>query len=38
MFVITATVDYDLGHHADARELTTDVKTTWFHDRSEERR
>ncbi len=34
VFVITATVDYDLGHHADARELTTDVETTWFHDES----
>lgn len=30
VFVITAAIDYDLGHHADARELTTDRQTTWF--------
>lgn len=34
VFVITATVDFDLGHHADARDLTTDLATTWFHDES----
>lgn len=34
VFVITATVDYDLGHHADPRELTEETDTTWFHDES----
>lgn len=33
VFVITATIDYDLGHHADARELETDRNTTWFHNK-----
>ena len=32
VFVITATVDYDLGHHADPRELTEETDTTWYHD------
>lgn len=31
VFVITAAVDYDLGHHADARELTGNRRETWFH-------
>ena len=30
--VITSAVDYDLGHHADARELSDPEGTTWFHD------
>ena len=34
VFVITAAVDYDLGHHADPRELTSERTTTWFHDES----
>lgn len=34
VFVITAAVDYDLGHHADPRELTNESTTTWFHDES----
>ena len=34
VFVITAAVDYDLGHHADPRELTGEQTTTWFHDES----
>ena len=34
VFVITATVDYDLGHHADARELADANGTTWYHDAS----
>ncbi len=34
VFVITATIDFDLGHHADARDLVSDVETTWFHDKS----
>ncbi len=33
VYVITATIDFDLGHHADARELTTDRAETWFHDK-----
>ena len=32
VFLITAAVDYDLGHHADARELSDPEGTTWFHD------
>ena len=32
VFVITATIDFDMGHHADARELTSRRTSTWFHD------
>ena len=32
VFLITAAVDYDLGHHADIRDLSDDSSTTWFHD------
>lgn len=33
VFLITAAVDYDLGHHADIREMSGDPDaTTWFHD------
>ena len=32
VFVITAAVDYDLGHHADGRELADPRGTAWFHD------
>ena len=32
VFLITAAVDYDLGHHADARELSDPEEATWFHD------
>ncbi|MDO4805190.1 MAG: hypothetical protein Q4A32_10275 [Lachnospiraceae bacterium] len=32
VFIVTATVDYDLGHHADSRDLSGDDETTWFHD------
>ena len=33
VFVITEVVDYDLGHHADNREMTdSSSSTTWFHD------
>ncbi len=31
VFVITAAVDFDLGHHADARELADSNACTWFH-------
>ncbi|MDO5022924.1 MAG: hypothetical protein Q4E07_06265 [Eubacteriales bacterium] len=35
VFVISACVDYDLGHHADSRDLSNkDQKTTWYHDAS----
>ncbi len=34
VFVITAAIDYDLGHHADIREMTDPEDTTWFHDAS----
>ena len=30
--VVTAAVDYDLGHHADAREMTEESAVTWFRD------
>ena len=30
--IITAAVDYDLGHHADTRDMTEERETTWFHD------
>lgn len=32
VFVITAAVDFDLGHHADVRDLSEGATTTWFHD------
>ena len=32
VFLITAAADYDLGHHADARELSDPEGTTWFRD------
>lgn len=32
VFVITAAVDFDLGHHADIRDLSEGAETTWFHD------
>ncbi len=31
VFVITAAVDYDLGHHADGRDLADPEGTSWFH-------
>ena len=32
VFIITAAVDYDLGHHADSRDLSDQTALTWFHD------
>ena len=32
VFLITAAVDYDLGHHADSRDLADESASTWFHD------
>lgn len=32
VFVITACIDFDLGHHADSREMVDQEGTTWFHD------
>lgn len=32
VFVVSAAIDYDMGHHADIRDLPNDAKTTWFHD------
>lgn len=32
VFVITAAIDYDLGHHADPREMENPDSPTWFHD------
>ena len=34
VFVISAAVDFDLGHRADPREMQTGSETTWFHDGS----
>ena len=34
VFVITAAIDFDLGHHADARDLSDQTATTWYHDAS----
>lgn len=34
VFVITAAVDFDLGHRADSREISDQEGTTWFHDES----
>ena len=34
VFVISAAVDFDLGHRADPREMLTGAETTWFHDES----
>lgn len=31
VFVTTSIFDYDLGHHADPREMTTESDVTWFH-------
>ena len=32
VFLITSAMDYDLGHHADAREIADPDGPTWFHD------
>ncbi len=32
--VISAAVDFDLGHRADPREMSIGTETTWFHDES----
>ena len=32
VFLITAAVDYDLGHHADIREMSDQTSATWFYD------
>ena len=32
VFLITAAVDYDLGHHADGRDLKDPEGTAWFRD------
>ena len=34
VFVVTTVIDYDLGHHADVREMADQDGTTWFHDAS----
>lgn len=34
VYVISQAVDFDLGHHADAREMDSERETTWFHDES----
>ena len=31
VFVLSAAVDFDLGHHADPREMTDPSRDTWFH-------
>lgn len=32
VYVVSAAVDYDLGHHADPREMADPSRETWFHD------
>lgn len=32
VFIITAAVDYDLGHHVDSSEIADPSGSTWFHD------
>ncbi len=32
VFIITSAVDYDLGHHADGRDIADPDGTSWFHD------
>ena len=32
VYIVTAAVDYDLGHTVDPRELKDDSRPTWFHD------
>ena len=32
--VISAAVDYDLGHHADPRDMRNETETTWFREES----
>ena len=34
VYVISAAVDFDLGHRADPREMSIVSETTWFHDDS----
>lgn len=34
MFVISTAVDYDLGHHADIRDMENQTAETWFRDES----
>lgn len=34
VFIVSSAVDFDLGHHADAREITDPKGLTWFHDSS----
>ena len=34
VFILSAAVDYDLGHHADPRDMSSERETTWFHDSS----
>ena len=32
VFLVTAVIDFDLGHHADSREMRDPSRETWFHD------
>ena len=32
VFLVTAVIDFDLGHHADSREMLDPSRETWFHD------
>lgn len=34
VYVISESVDFDLGHGADPREMGSESETTWFHDES----
>ena len=34
VFLITSVIDFDLGHHADSREMLDPSRETWFRDTS----
>ena len=34
VFIISSTIDFDLGHHIDIRELSKNATSTWFRDSS----
>ncbi len=34
VYVISSVADFDLGHRADPREMSSESETTWFHDES----
>ncbi len=34
VYIVSASCDFDFGHHADPREMEDDSRETWFHDSS----